>query len=185
VGDFIKFRAKMPVHPVVEAAIGYLIGSISFPGTYARLRGIDLRTKGEGHLGATSVYTATKSVTLFITLAILDVSKGLIAFYFFGIWGLIGAMIGHMFPLFFGFRGGNAVSVYYGGLLAINPALVLLCAASEFAVSRIMRTRWRHAIYLVIRGIPAAIYPIIIPAYVLLLLRHAWFYYVKFHQGSS
>ncbi|MDN5358598.1 MAG: acyl phosphate:glycerol-3-phosphate acyltransferase [Candidatus Diapherotrites archaeon] len=165
--------------------VSYLLGSVSFPGLYAKIRGIDLHRDGEGHLGATSIYTATKSPVLFVVLGVLDAAKGLIAYHFFGVWGLVVAMLGHMFPLFFGFRGGNAVSVYYGGLFAITPELVLLCAISEFFTSRILRTKWRHLIYLLIRGVPAVIYTYAVPAYVILLLRHAWFYYVRFRQGSS
>lgn len=172
----------------MDTALGiiasYLIGSVSFPGLYTKIKGIDLRKQGEGHLGATSVYTATKSVPLFLTLGILDAAKGLVAYYFFGVGGLVAAMLGHMFPIFFGFKGGNAVSVYYGGVFAINPILVLACALSELTVSRIIRTKWRHAIYLLIRAVPAVVYMNIMLAYIVLLIRHAWFYYVRFRQGS-
>ncbi len=167
------------------AFLTYLIGSVSFPGLYARIKGIDLRKRGEGHLGATSIYTATKSVALFLVLGVLDAAKGLVAYYILGTWGLVAAMVGHMFPVFFHFRGGNAVSVYYGGIFYINPALTLICAISEFLISRAIRSNWRHALYLLIRAIPAYVHPTVAPAYLVLLLRHAWFYYLRFHRDSS
>ncbi len=181
---FINFRSIIPVQNVIGLILAYALGSVSFPGIYARIRGIDLRRKGEGHLGATSIYTATGSPALFLFLGLLDAAKGLVAYWFLGVPGLIAAMLGHMFPIFFSWRGGNAVSVYYGGIFAVSPALVLACALSELIVSRTIRTRWRHAIYMVVRAIPAAVYPEMVPAYALLLARHAWFYYVKFRQGN-
>ncbi len=173
------------MNTVIAAASSYVLGSISFPGTYAKIRGINLWKHGEGHLGATSVLTATKSPALFLMLGLLDASKGLIAYHLFGPLGLLFAMLGHMFPIFFKFRGGNAVSVYYGGAVLVNPLLVLACASIELMIAKLVRNNWRHAIYLAIRAAPAIMYAQIIPAYLLLLLRHAWFYYVKFHQGSS
>ncbi|NPA77008.1 MAG: hypothetical protein GXN93_04635 [Candidatus Diapherotrites archaeon] len=173
------------MNQILAIALAYILGSISFPGLYARLKGLNLYDQGEGHLGATSIYSATKSLPLFLALGILDAAKGLVAYHLFGTWGLVAAMLGHMFPIFFKFRGGNAVSVYYGGIFSISPVLVLICAGSELAISRITRSRWRHVAYLVIRAIPAAIYPILAPAYAILFLRHAWFYYVRFRQGSS
>ena len=170
---------------ILSALVSYIIGSVSFPGTYAKIKGIDLRRDGEGHLGATSIYRATGSIVVFLALGILDAAKGFVAYYLFGTWGLIFAMLGHMFPVFFGFRGGNAVSVYYGGLFAVDPILVIACTGSELLTSRIIRNRWRHAVYLLIRAVPAALYPKVLGAYAVLLLRHLWFYYVKFRQGSS
>jgi len=164
---------------ILGAFASYIIGSVSFPGTYARIRGINLWKDGEGHLGATSIYRATGSVVVFLTLGILDAAKGFVAYHLFGIWGLIFAMVGHMFPVFFKFRGGNAVSVYYGGLFAVNPILVIACAGSEPLMSHIIRNRWRHAVYLVIRTIPAALYPKVLGAYAVLLVRHLWFYHTR------
>ncbi len=170
---------------IADALAAYVIGSVSFPGTYAKLKGIDLRKTGEGHLGATSIYTATGSITEFVILGLLDAAKGTLAYYIWGPVGWIFAMVGHMFPLFFGFRGGNAVSVYYGGLLLIDPILVIACVTMELITSKSVKSKWRHAAYLLIRAIPATAYKAVVPAYIVLLIRHVWFYAVKFHQGSS
>ena len=170
--------------PIVGAVLSYLIGSISFPGTYAKLKGIDLQARGEGHLGATSIYTATKSSGLFIVLGILDGLKGVITYYFFGVYGLLFALLGHMFPLFFGFRGGNGVSVYYGGALVSVPAVVFLSLLLELVVWKFVKKWWRHLLYLLIRVIPALFYNQLLPAYILLLLKHIWFYYSRFRKDN-
>ncbi len=181
---FISFSAEFVVHPAAEVLASYVLGSLSFPGIYARIRGIDLAKDGEGHLGATSIYTATKSVPLFLLLGILDAAKGTVAYYLFGVWGLVTAMIGHMFSVFFKFTGGNAVSVYYGGVLAANPLLATVVLL-EPITARFVRSNARHALYMIYRAIPCIFLPSLAPAYLILLLRHAWFYYVRFRQGSS
>ncbi len=169
---------------VLGIIASYLLGSVSFPGLYAKLRGINLYRDGEGHLGATSIYTATKSIPLFLALGILDAAKGFIAYFLFGAWGLLAAMLGHMFPIFFRFRGGNAVSVYYGGILAADPVLATVVLL-EPVTARITKSNTRHVLYMIYRAIPCLFLPSLTPAYLILLLRHAWFYYVRFRQGSS
>jgi glycerol-3-phosphate acyltransferase PlsY len=115
----------------------------------------------------------------------MDLTKGVITYYLFGEWGLVAAMLGHMFPVFFGFRGGNAVSVYYGGLFVAQPFLAILMGALEFGTSQIFRSSWRHAVYLMVRAIPAILLSEFVIPYAVLFLRHVWFYYTRFHGGSS
>ncbi len=165
-------------------ALCYLLGSLSFPGIYAKLAGVDLRKKGYGHLGASSIYRATGSAFLFLLLGILDALKGFVAYFFFGSQGLLFAMAGHMFPVFFKFRGGNAVSVYYGGSFAVSPAITLLAAFTELITAYTVKSFVRHILYLLIRALPAVLFPQLLPAYGLLLVRHIWFYLGKLRHRN-
>lgn len=108
----------------------YLLGSISFGLLLARLYGKhDLRQSGSGNIGATNVArTMGKTVGAFTLLG--DAIKGLIAVCFALWWGssnvvagcaALAAVLGHMFPLYHGLRGGKGVATALGCFLPILP----------------------------------------------------------------
>lgn len=109
--------------------LAYLAGSISSAVLVSRLFGLpDPRTHGSCNPGATNVYRLGGRVAAFLTL-LLDVLKGTIPVwisYFLGIEAIflglvaIAACLGHIFPLYFGFRGGKAVSTALGAMLPIG-----------------------------------------------------------------
>ncbi|MBV9016353.1 MAG: glycerol-3-phosphate 1-O-acyltransferase PlsY [Alphaproteobacteria bacterium] len=112
---------------VILAAIsGYLLGSIPFGLLLTWAAGLgDIREIGSGNIGATNVLRTGNKALAALTLA-CDLGKGLAAVLIGGMWGpgpalaAAGAVVlGHMFPVWLGFRGGKAVATGLGVLLAL------------------------------------------------------------------
>jgi glycerol-3-phosphate acyltransferase PlsY len=116
---------------------GYLCGSIPFGVLLTRLAGApDVRTIGSGNIGATNVLRTGRKTLAAATL-IGDMLKGtaavLVADYFFGrepaMSAALGAFLGHLFPIWLGFKGGKGVATYIGLLLGLAwPAAIAFCA---------------------------------------------------------
>jgi glycerol-3-phosphate acyltransferase PlsY len=136
---------------LAAAIIGYLLGSIPFGLLLTRIAGLgDIRGIGSGSIGATNVLRTGSKGAAALTL-LLDLAKGLAAVAIAKGWGedaaLLaagGAIIGHMFPVWLGFRGGKGVATALGVLIvlawpvALGAALVwlvtvLLCHYSSLA----------------------------------------------------
>jgi len=116
---------------------GYLLGSIPFGLILAKLFGLgDLRRIGSGNIGATNVLRAGSKGLAALTL-LLDAAKGTIAVLLAANWGEtsamcagLGAFLGHLFPVWLGFRGGKGVATYLGVLLGLYwPAAAVFAAA--------------------------------------------------------
>jgi len=116
---------------------GYLCGSIPFGILLTRLAGAgDLRTVGSGNIGATNVLRTGRKALAAATLA-GDMLKGTVAVVVTGyLWGrqpalyaALGAFLGHLFPVWLGFKGGKGVATYIGLLLglALWAALAAFC----------------------------------------------------------
>jgi len=111
----------------LTAALAYLLGSVPFGIVMARLFGLgDLRKIGSGNIGATNVLRTGNKPAAFLTL-VLDAGKAgiavLIARALVGedaaqLAGLA-AFVGHLFPIFLGFKGGKGVATFLGTLLAL------------------------------------------------------------------
>jgi glycerol-3-phosphate acyltransferase PlsY len=118
-------------------ALGYLLGSIPFGLLLTRAAGLgDIRSIGSGNIGATNVLR-TGNRKLALATLLLDAVKGAVA-VLLAVWlsgtdaGLIaggGAVLGHTFPLWLGFRGGKGVATAFGVLLAIAWWIGLLAGA--------------------------------------------------------
>jgi glycerol-3-phosphate acyltransferase PlsY len=115
---------------------GYLLGSIPFGLILAKLFGLgDLRRIGSGNIGATNVLRAGGKWLAALTL-LLDAAKGTAAVLLAAHWGEmaailagLGAFLGHLFPVWLGFRGGKGVATYLGVLLGLYwPAAALFAA---------------------------------------------------------
>lgn len=128
---------------------GYLLGSVPFGLIVTRLGGAgDVRTIGSGNIGATNVLRTGRKELALITL-LLDAGKGaaavLIARALFdseAIAALAGgaAFIGHLFPVWLGFKGGKGVATFYGVLFAAAWPVGLAAAIAwltVFAATRI------------------------------------------------
>ena len=112
------------------AVVGYLLGSIPFGLVLTRLAGLgDIRKTGSGNIGATNVLRTGSKPLAALTL-VLDGGKGAAAVLvclalfpsipaFAAIAGA-GAFLGHLYPVWLGFRGGKGVATFLGILLAIN-----------------------------------------------------------------
>lgn len=126
---------------VVAAVIGYLLGSIPFGMILTRVAGLgDIRHVGSGNIGATNVLRTGNKALAALTL-LLDLAKGLAAVLIGSIWGsdailaAAGAVIlGHMFPVWIGFRGGKAVATALGVLLAIAWPVAVIAFAIWLAM---------------------------------------------------
>ncbi|MEM7222781.1 MAG: glycerol-3-phosphate 1-O-acyltransferase PlsY [Pseudomonadota bacterium] len=115
---------------------GYLLGSLPFGLILTRLAGLgDLRSIGSGNIGATNVLrTGRKSLAALTVL--LDGGKGAAAVLLAGLWGPdmalaagLGALFGHLYPVWLRFKGGKGVATALGILLAVAwPVGVAACA---------------------------------------------------------
>ena len=127
----------------VSAVIAaYLIGSLSFAVIVSKYYGMDdPRTYGSGNPGATNVLRSGKKKAAALTL-LGDALKGLVAVVLARCLQdalnlsditiaavAVAALVGHMWPIFFGFKGGKGVATALGVLLALSPATALVCAA--------------------------------------------------------
>ena len=134
--------------PLVVALIGgYLLGSIPFGLLLTRLAGLgDIRAIGSGSIGATNVLR-TGNKTLAAATLLLDAAKGaaavLLARRLAGADAALlagaGAMLGHLFPLWLGFRGGKGVATGLGVLLAVAWPVGLAAFAVWLAVAVLFR----------------------------------------------
>src|SRR5688500_12817325 len=127
---------------VLFAILGYLIGSIPFGLILTRAAGLgDIRAIGSGNIGATNVLRTGNKGLAAATL-LLDMLKGTVAVLLverlIGIpvgyaivstlAAALGAFIGHIFPVWLGFRGGKGVATYIGVLAGIAwPAALVFC----------------------------------------------------------
>jgi acyl phosphate:glycerol-3-phosphate acyltransferase len=117
----------------VALVLGYLLGSIPFGLIVTRLAGTgDIRAIGSGNIGATNVLRTGRKGLAAVTL-IGDMIKGTIAVLIAAwLWGheaslaaALGAVLGHVFPVWLGFKGGKGVATYIGVLLGVAwPAVV-------------------------------------------------------------
>lgn len=115
---------------VAAILLGYLLGSVSFGLIFARRAGVDLRQIGSGNVGATNVGRAMGPKAERTVMA-LDALKGLVptalAVWRFGVQDpvsggvAIAAVVGHIWPVFHGFRGGKGVATSVGVLLPLAP----------------------------------------------------------------
>ena len=140
---------------ILMAVIAYAIGSINFSVILSKkIAGFDLREKGSGNAGATNMLRSVGKGAAALTL-ILDVLKGLVAIliakYIVGnladsantaiLAQLAGffVVLGHTFPMFFGFKGGKGVATSLGVLLLVNPLIGGICLVFALAVMALTR----------------------------------------------
>jgi len=122
---------------IYAAILGYLCGSVPFGLLLTRAAGLgDIRTIGSGNIGATNVLRTGNRWIAAGTL-VLDAAKAalpiLVARYYWGeqaaMLAAIGAVVGHCFPVWLGFKGGKGVAVMIGSLLALSwPVGLIFCA---------------------------------------------------------
>ena len=140
----------MSVNPVALLFVGvsYLIGSISFAVLLVRIKtGKDIRTEGSGNAGATNVLRA-HGRALGLLVAILDIAKGAAGVFLVRLVtadprpaaaAALAAILGHVFPIFYGFRGGKGVATAVGAFLALAPLPTLVCMGVFLVVVALSR----------------------------------------------
>ena len=134
----------MSTLPYLAAAAGYLLGALPFAYWVARAKGVDIFKVGSGNAGATNVFRVMGpgpgSLVFF-----LDGAKGAVAAGWpllpvvagsetASLGGLVGAVLGHSFSCFTGFRGGKSVATAAGGFAVLFPAGAG-CALAVFALT--------------------------------------------------
>jgi len=136
-----------PVTLLVTIALAYLLGSIPFGLVLTRLSGAgDIRKIGSGNIGATNVLRTGRKDLAAATL-ILDALKGtvavLLAYRFWtaeaSLAAAIGAFLGHLYPVWIGFRGGKGVATFLGCLIGILWQAALAFALAWLAVAALTR----------------------------------------------
>ena len=109
--------------------LAYLLGSIPFGLLFSRMGGLgDIRETGSGNIGATNVLRSGNKLLAALTL-LADAAKGsaviFIALEFAGFptayWAGLAALLGHIFPVWLGFKGGKGVAVFIGMSIVLSP----------------------------------------------------------------
>src|SRR3954467_13547040 len=134
--------------PLILAALalGYLFGSIPFGVIFTRMAGLgDIRKVGSGNIGATNVLRTGRKGLAAATL-ICDALKGTAAVLIAWRWGpeaasaaAFGAFLGHLFPVWLGFKGGKGVATFIGCLLGLKPVAVVAFGAIWLAPAAVSR----------------------------------------------
>jgi glycerol-3-phosphate acyltransferase PlsY len=112
---------------------GYLLGSIPFGLIFTRMAGLgDVRKIGSGNIGATNVLRTGRKGLAAATL-LGDALKGTAAVLIATQWGpqfaivaALGAFLGHLFPVWLGFKGGKGVATFIGVLIGLKPLAALI-----------------------------------------------------------
>lgn len=137
---------KLALIPV----IAYLLGAIPFGYLFVRMRlRQDIRASGSGNIGAANVTRSLGGLWGLLTLA-LDAAKGYLALWV-GAWlvrgderwimlAALGAILGHMFPVFLGFKGGKGVATGAGAYGYLSPKALL----SVLVVWLVVVAIWRY-----------------------------------------
>jgi acyl phosphate:glycerol-3-phosphate acyltransferase len=138
--------------PWAATVVAYLLGSLSFAVIVSRVMGLsDPRSYGSGNPGATNVLRSGNKKAAVLTL-LFDALKGYVPVLLVGLYGerfglgegtvaLVGvaAFVGHLWPVFFRFKGGKGVATAAGVLLAFNPWLGLALLLTWVAVAVLSR----------------------------------------------
>ena len=183
---------------VVSLLIGYVLGSVPFSYLAGRLRGVDLRDHGSGNLGASNAYRVL-GAGYAVPVLVLDIAKGGAAVLLAAVvasrmgweptaWhrslAALGAIVGHIWTVFLGFRGGKGVATAAGAFAALTPLPLVISLAVWTGV--VAATRYVSlgsmsgavtlpiAVYLANRsaGIPAAEFWLALAVAIVVLARH-------------
>ncbi|HZW76200.1 MAG TPA: glycerol-3-phosphate 1-O-acyltransferase PlsY, partial [Caldimonas sp.] len=141
-----------PLIPSLAVLAAYLVGSLSFAVIVSRVMGLsDPRTYGSGNPGATNVLRSGSKKAAILTL-VLDALKGyvpvLLAVQLGPRYGLgegtvalvaLAAFLGHLYPVFFRFRGGKGVATAAGTLFGIDPLLGAATLATWIIIAAFFR----------------------------------------------
>jgi glycerol-3-phosphate acyltransferase PlsY len=137
----------MEMEVAVATIAGYLLGSIPFAFLLARRRGVDLRRAGSGNVGAANVLRTSGARDAVVAMC-LDAVKGaaavlvaqrLAAAPAVHVAAGLAAMIGHVYPIWLGLRGGKGVATAAGAFAVLSPDATLVAAGIFVAVVLVTR----------------------------------------------
>ncbi|HYM44511.1 MAG TPA: glycerol-3-phosphate 1-O-acyltransferase PlsY [Steroidobacteraceae bacterium] len=138
---------------IVKGGLSYLLGSIVGSLLIGQFRGIDIRTMGSGNAGATNMLR-TQGKAAALAVFVIDLGKGWIATGLIApltfpaaivpetgalhAWAAmvcgLAVILGHIYPVCYGFRGGKGFATFVGAVLGMSPLLVLVLAVAWLAV---------------------------------------------------
>lgn len=131
---------------ILAVAAAYLLGSISPSTILAKAQGKDIKKEGSGNAGTTNTLRVLGKKAAVITL-IVDIGKGILAVslaYLIStpeaaMVSALAAFCGHVWPVYYGFKGGKGVAVAFGTVLRLNWQLALMMALLLVAVVLVTR----------------------------------------------
>jgi len=145
--SFLPPFETAPAVLLLVVVLSYLLGSVPFGLVIARSLGLgDLRAIGSGNIGATNVLRTGNKGAALATL-LLDAGKGGIAVLIARALtaedgaqlAAIASFLGHLFPVWLGFRGGKGVATFFGTLIALAWPAGLLAGATWIAIAALFR----------------------------------------------
>lgn len=139
---------------IIMAVIAYLIGSVNFSVIISKkMAGFDVREKGSGNAGSTNVLRTVGKKAAALTL-LCDILKGVVSIVIAVIIGKFAkeqsaailvqiaalfVVLGHTFPIFFGFKGGKGVATSLGVIILVNWKIGLICLIFAIVLMAITR----------------------------------------------
>jgi glycerol-3-phosphate acyltransferase PlsY len=125
----------------IRILLAYLLGSLNGSLLLGRLRGVDIRTQGSGNAGGTNALR-TQGPLFALGVVLIDILKGYAAVRFLGQGTATGwlpeacaaaAIVGHVYPVFHGFRGGKGAATLIGAVAALAPLLLIVVIGTWLA----------------------------------------------------
>jgi glycerol-3-phosphate acyltransferase PlsY len=149
---------------IIAALVGYLLGSIPWGVILTRMAGYDdVRRIGSGNIGATNVLR-TGSKALALSTLLLDLAKGAAAVELGALLSREAALaaaaaviLGHMFPVWLGFRGGKGIATGFGVLLALAWPVALLAFLLWLAIALLFHYSSLAALVAALASAPLAL----------------------------
>lgn len=134
------------MYGVILVVLCYFIGAIPFSYLVSLLKGVDIRTRGSGNVGATNVLRALGPVAAAAALA-ADLLKGVAAAWIGtmagGEWLVVGcafaAVVGHCYSIFLRFKGGKGVATSAGVILYLMPRELLIMLVVFLVIVALLR----------------------------------------------
>ena len=133
----------MGLEQILRIIFSYLVGSISGSMLMGKISGVDIRTMGSGNAGGTNAFR-TQGTIFALSVVLIDITKGYLATYYisgdFGQGSLIGvicgiaAVLGHVYPLYYNFKGGKGAGTLVGILIGLYPFGLLLSFSVWFII---------------------------------------------------
>jgi len=125
----------MGLEQIIRIILSYLIGSISGSMLMGKLRGVDIRTMGSGNAGGTNAFR-TQGAIFALSVIVVDIAKGFVATFYisgdFGQGSLLGILcgistvLGHVYPVYYNFKGGKGAGTLVGILIGLYPFGLLI-----------------------------------------------------------
>ena len=176
---------------ILALVFGYLLGSIPFGLLLTRAAGLgDVRKIGSGNIGATNVLRTGNKGLAAATL-LLDALKGTAAVLIAGhfapetaVWAGLGAFLGHLFPVWLGFKGGKGVATYLGVLIGLAWQVALIFAVVWLVMAFLFRYSSLAALTAAVI-VPIALYFMSAPQIAILFVVMSIIVFIKHRANIS